>query len=88
MTAMDPVDQCGELYENLLLNVQGGVHIHIGIGRLTRIDQSDIVDSVGIWQLSQYLWCRFIPPLCLLTVLWPLQWPISLLPNYYCLAIV
>ena len=43
---------------------------------------------VGIWQLGQYLWCQVIPLLCLLTVLWPLQWPILLLLNYYCLAIV
>ena len=34
------------------------------------------VCSAGIWQLSQYLWHRVIPLLCLLMVLWPLQWPI------------
>ena len=44
--------------------------------------------AVGIWQLGQYLRRRFIPLLYLLTVLWPLQWLILLLFNYYCLAIV
>ena len=44
--------------------------------------------AVGIWQLGQYLQHRVAPLLCLLTVLWPLQWPILLLHNYYCLAIV
>ena len=33
------------------------------------------VTSVGIWQLGQNLRHRVIPLLCLLTVLWLLQWP-------------
>ena len=43
---------------------------------------------VEIWQPGQYLQCRVIPLLCLLMVLWLLQWPISLSLNYYCVAVV